>query len=80
MGVQEEERRRTRGWASSNRRRRRSSSNSRKGEWGRRSMWMEGGEGRRREIQISNFEIVAPSFDGLESERWWAPMWAELWA
>ena len=42
-------------------------------------MWMEGGEGRR-EIQISNFEIVAPSFDGLESERWWAPMWAELWA
>ena len=37
-------------------------------------------EGRRREIQISNFEIVAPSFDGLESERWWAPMWAELWA
>ena len=48
-------------------------------------MWMEEGEGRRtegrrREIKISNFEIVAPSFDGLESERWWAPMWAELWA
>ena len=37
-------------------------------------------EGRRREIQISNFEIVAPSFDGLKSERWWAHLWAELWA
>ena len=49
---------------------RRRSSNSRKGESG-------GGEacgwrkGRRREIQISNFEIVAPSFDELQSERWW---------
>ena len=26
-------------------------------------------EGRRREIQILNFEIVAPSSDGLQSER-----------
>ena len=66
-------RRRTKGWASSKRRRR--SSNSRKsGSGGREACgWR---EGRRREIQISKFEIVAPSFDELQSEKWWAHLWA----
>ena len=66
-GAGEEEewvsKRRTRGWASSKRRRRRSSCNSRKSGSGRGEAcgWR---EGRRRGIQISNFEIVAPPLMG----------------